>query len=394
MNRFYARCQRWQGPLLVVGFSGRALAASARVCEISACVVDACADLDTCMLADGAVWRAPVADGFNERLLEIVWQVRQVCRPRGWVAASGLEATPSLIDAVTHELGQPLYGNSGAVVARVKEPRKLHAVLRRCGLAMPETRAPGITPAAGWLLKRRGGCGGGHVRPADSAMPTSTADYAQRRVVGTPGSAVFITDGYRVRLIGINRLYPLDAVRGDYRHGAVLSTRRALGTAGAVLPVALTRLVRETGLKGLCGMDFIIEPNGQLQVLELNPRWPASAELHTQTALALHLDACLGRLPRHPVARAQGVCAIALCYARRPFYIPAGLHWPAWVSDRSSPGRRYTVGEPVCTVRATAADESRTRALLARRLRRLCLCLGGDVLGYPQPTAAQESSGQ
>ena len=371
------------------------MAASARVSGLPVCVVDACADLDTRALAGGAVWRAPAAaGGFDERLLEVVHRAVRACHPRGWVAGSGLEATPGLVDAVTHVAGQPLYGNPGAVVARVKDPRKLRAVLRCCELDVPEVRTPGNTPAAGWLLKRRGGCGGGHVRPADAATPASVADYMQRRVAGTPGSAVFITDGYRVRLIGMNRLYPLDAVRGDYRHGAVLSVRRAWGTAGVVLPVALTRLVRETGLKGLCGMDFIIEPDGRLQVLELNPRWPASAELHAQTALALHLAACRGHLPRYPVARAQGARAIALCYARRPFCIPAGLRWSDWVSDRPAAGRRYTVGEPVCTVRATAADESGARALLTRRLRRLCLCLGGDALAYPQPTAVQESSSQ
>ncbi len=348
--------------VLLVGLSVRALAASAQQEGLAVCTVDACADMDTRRLARGGWWYAPApAMRFDaEGLLALILRVVQSRPLRGWVAGAGLEAEPGLIDAITRESGLPLYGNPAAVVERLNDP----ACLREFGLTAPTGSA-----ADGWLLKQRGGCGGGHVRSATSRSCPGPGMYLQPRIAGQAGSAVFLADGHRLRLLGMNRLYPLAPAQGDYRHAVVMRTRPGS------LPAGLWRLVRGTGLKGLCGMDFIVGSGGQMHILELNPRPPASAELHTQSALTLHLQACAGRLHcRH--IRAGRARALAVCYARRRVQIPAALHWPAWVADCPPPGRIHQTGEPVCTIQVAASSEAAVWALLARRLRILQQRLG------------------
>jgi predicted ATP-grasp superfamily ATP-dependent carboligase len=41
-----------------------------------------------------------------------------------------------------------------------------------------------------------------------------------------------------------------------------------------------TTVAQSTGIRGLWQADFQIDPNGQLWLLEINPRWSASMELH------------------------------------------------------------------------------------------------------------------
>ena len=190
------------------------------------------------------------------------------------------------------------------------------------------------------------------MRPATSRSRPGPGMYLQPRIAGRAGSAVFLADGHRLRLLGMNRLYPLAPARGDYRHAVVMCTRPGS------LPAGLWRLVRGTGLKGLCGMDFIVGSGGQMHILELNARPPASAELHTQSALTLHLQACAGRLHCHRRIRAYGVRALAVCLRPSPGANPAhpalaclggGLSSPrAYPSDRGAgmhhPGRSIQRG--------------------------------------------------
>jgi len=126
-------------------------------------------------------------------------------------------------------------------------------------------------------------------------------------------------------------------------------------------------LVRELGLKGLCGMDVVIDENGQCHVLEINPRPTATFELHqTQLSLcAAHILACQGTLATLPPGPAL-LRAHQVWYADRDFIVPH-FAWPDWVSDRPRSGRPVRTGEPVCVVHAEATCMNDIQTLLHNR---------------------------
>ena len=185
---------------------------------------------------------------------------------------------------------------------------------------MPESRRDLLVETEGdWLVKQRGSCGGGGVRAVGDEIESSGADcYFQQRIAGESFSAVLVSRRQgeggveRTVLLGCTRQWlaaDFDDGRSKGRQGW-----RAFAYRGSVGPIAVAELVkhqigqianvlgREFSLAGVWGMDFILDADGQVWPVDLNPRITASAELF-ESAIAnsscgycsvvdLHLSAC------------------------------------------------------------------------------------------------------
>jgi predicted ATP-grasp superfamily ATP-dependent carboligase len=130
----------------------------------------------------------------------------------------------------------------------------------------------------------------------------------------------------------------------------------------------LDALVAATGLKGVNGLDFIVE-NDSLWVLEINPRPTATIDLYDADlpagVIGMHLQACRGELmdlPQFIRARAHGIV-----YAPAPLHVPAQLRWPAWCTDLPEAGSIVPKGSPVCSVHAETPTPSQASQLVRDR---------------------------
>ena len=132
-------------------------------------------------------------------------------------------------------------------------------------------------------------------------------------------------------------------------------------------------LVGELGLRGLLGLDFIRRESGEIIVVELNPRPPATFELHEagRALFGLHI-ACFeqdcARFTPAPVAGPRGHAVLYLQQDINHFPV---LAWPAWARDRPVAGANIPAWAPVCSVEAEARTEAAVRRLLAARLSRI-----------------------
>jgi len=67
------------------------------------------------------------------------------------------------------------------------------------------------------------------------------------------------------------------------------------------------------GLKGLFGIDFVIDEGGRPFLVEINPRYSASMELIEHdlnvSFTSLHVSACLGKMAKLAVQSTQGFTA-------------------------------------------------------------------------------------
>jgi uncharacterized protein len=369
--------------VLIAGVSTRALAESAARAGYRVLAVDGFADLDLAACADAAIRVRDAAGRFQARLAARA--ARELTSPAVCYVAS-FENHPRAVRVLAGD--RALWGNSPAVLARVRNPERLARALRHEGYPAPQVRATRPTRASGtrWLVKPRAS-GGGHGivawRPGSGARTPPRA-YFQERIAGVPGSIVFAADGRRAVALGLSRLLVGERAfgAGGFRYcGNILAgaddpqfaREGALLAWGVALAATLTRMF---GLVGVNGIDFVAR-SGRPYPVEVNPRYTASMELveraYGLSIFDVHARACAGELPAFELfkARAADTEAVgkAVVYARHDATLGDTRRWlrDDTVRDIPAPGEHIMRGHPICTVFARARDAAAChRALQAR----------------------------
>lgn len=360
--------------LAVAGVSARAMAEAAVRDGFEAIALDLFGDVDTCRTASR--WLPLGEPGALQIDVDCTLSALRLLAQRGdvagWVPGSGFEGLHEVIAEGGAWL--PLIGNRPETVRRVRDPRAFFRVLDALGVPHPPVARTAPADLAGWLLKDMRGCGGWQVAPAPPApagTPAPPHHVYQRRAAGQPMSATFVADGCRARVLGFNEqiVQPV----GD----------RPWVFAGLVGPVAVAaQVVHEVsaaasvlagafGLRGLGSLDFMLQPQGRWQALEVNPRPPASLSCYLHAApMAAHVRACLEGvlppdLPAGPPTRSEGHRIVFASRALRLADAPAAaLAARTDTHDLPSAGARFHAGDPVCSVSAAGADAAEVHALL------------------------------
>ena len=290
---------------------------------------------------------------------------------------------------------------SEQAVLRVRDPEWVAGVLRETGLPTLEVAVGGRLPgeaggsARRWLVKPIRGAGGQGIREWRPGEAASEDTYLQEYREGEPVSAAYLATEAGVELLGLTRQlvgsaygtarfsYAGNIVWDVSEHGIALSVREQARRVGECLGVA-------GGLRGVFGVDGVLDAAGQWWVVEVNPRYTAAMELwerRGRPVLSEHLAATLGgtwargasELP--PSGHTAGlVVGKQIAYAERrsravglaQFAATEADNWrPAWAADLPRDGQQFSAGEPVCTVFAEEPTEAACRAELANRAARV-----------------------
>ena len=215
----------------------------------------------------------------------------------------------------------------------------------------------------GWLCKRAGAAGGGHVRTAAGRAPSGRGWYWQRRAAGRPVSALVLGAAGSVRVLGCSEQWSAPMPGRRFRFAGAAAPSRLSGLARERLEAAATALSRHFGLIGLCSVDALVDGD-TVTVLEVNPR-PGAALDAAAGALGLNLfKAPCGGLPawrrhRHrppPV----GTAGSLIVYAERPTVVPSdssGRPGPP-TAARPAPGSRVTAQSAPCWPGAATSPPS------------------------------------
>jgi predicted ATP-grasp superfamily ATP-dependent carboligase len=358
-----------RSPLLVVSASGRALAQSAARCGLPVVVLDLFNDCDVRTLAVASRNVAARNGTFDGRRLLAAAQL--LCSPdrcSGLVYGSGFEGRTGLLTKLAR--GRTMFGNDPDTVAQLKDPARFFSMLDSFGFAHPETRLHPPADGSGWLVKRRGGAGGSHVKPMRSGHRARPNRYFQKLQSGRTLSVLFAADGRDARVIGVNEQWVAGiASCMPYCYGGAVSGISLLEGVRARIATLLGRVVRATGLVGLNGLDFILDADNEPYVLEINPRPTATIDLYdadyADGLFTVHLRACRGVLPQPP--RPDCSRAHAIVYATKALRVPPRINWPAWCTDIPQSGSLIPAGAPICSVHAKAASSAQARELVMDR---------------------------
>ncbi|MFX1765537.1 ATP-grasp domain-containing protein [Paraburkholderia sp. A1RI-2L] len=309
----------------------------------------------------------------------------------GWIAGSGFEACPALLSAPV--AGLPLIGNAAPAYDAMRTPTRFFAMLSEHGIAFPETRMEPPLDARDWLRKEASGTGGRHIRfvdPVDGPGHDLGHDvrdgvYYQRFCEGRPMSALFLADGRRASVLGINE--QLVARHGEHSfawRGAIGPVQVGPRLADAVRH-AVQAIVAASGLVGLNSLDFLSDGERCI-VLEVNARPSATMALYDcdprTPLLARHVRACRGEAltafeaEQEPGAntRALPVRGQLVVFAQDHHTVTPAFEDQArrlgWCHDIPVAGSAIAAGTPLCTVSATCApgtSADAVRAALAAR---------------------------
>jgi len=370
-------------PLVILGASCRFAAESASRAGWGVHAADL---FDDCDLATAAVASRRVAS-YPDGLVAAAARFPQA----PWCYTGALENHRHVIECVS--AARLLAGNAVAEVCRVRDPATVAALARLAGLRFPDTFATphGLPTDGSFLRKPLASAGGRSISPWLTTPPHDVPGFVwQRRVAGDPVSAVFCLASVDSRLLGVSRqLVGTDWCRAaPFAYAGSVSVPRA----GAFLAIhdqfesLTTILAGHAGLRGVVGVDAIVNPSGRLVVIEVNPRPTASMELvdrRTGRALAAdHLAACgivTGRCSPAPsggrwakgILRAASLIEIddKLC-DRLDGFNSAWSHgdgWPA-IADLPRSGTVVPSGAPCISLFAVADTGRKARRLLDLRM--------------------------
>ena len=364
--------------IAVVGASVRSAAFSLLRAGCRVVAADLFADAD--LKRECAVTR--IAD-YPAKLFD--WLAKTECD--GWLYTGAIENHPDLIDLMA-EL-KLLLGISGDSLRRVRDPILLQKALRAAGPNFPETKScNGSPPCDGqWLHKTgQGGNGSGvsHHQSEPPGLPrrattskngpsnSQRKGYWQRRIEGTPGSALFIN----AELQGITQQLIAEPWTGacEFQYCGTLAPWLLPPSATAEITRLGEVLAEQFNLHGLFGVDFVFDGE-QAWPLEVNPRVTAAVEIVERVAgtnlLAKHL-AAFGIAADDLRQEAVAASGKAILYAKHPLAVSrsmsesllarAGPRDSPQLADIPNPDMQIAVGEPILTV---LSDGSSTGAVVA-----------------------------
>ena len=362
--------------LAVASISARMLAESAVADGFEVVALDLFGDADTRRAC--AEWHSigdPASLSIDGgRLLSVLEALAQRGRVAGWIAGSGFEGRPDLLESGAALL--PLIGTQADAMRRVREPKTFFGFLDSRGIAHPEVRMTAPEDAVSWLVKDAHGCGGWHIRRATSQRGRALTDdapsahhYFQRETSGTPMSATFIANGSDASVLGFNELIVRPLAGRPFVFCGSVGPVPLPDSAGAQVKAALRALVEAFSLRGLGSLDFMRDGDA-VDVLEVNPRPPASMALYGHGIVAAHVRACVqGELTQWP-AQVDRVRGTEVVFASRRLWLdePAAQRLAARAGCHDLPiaATGFEAGEPVCSVSASGANAGHVRELLQR----------------------------
>ncbi|PNG26115.1 ATP-grasp domain-containing protein [Methylocella silvestris] len=353
--------------VLIAASSGRALAAAARRAGFRPLVADLFDDSDTRGLCAASLIAGDWRTGFSrDPLIAALETLAEANSPIGLVYGAGFEDRPSLLEELAARWS--LFGNPADRLRRAKDPMALAALCQARGVPHPDISLALPDPCDGWLVKSVGGAGGSHVAPARASRPAGENVYFQRFAPGEPISVQCLCDGSRAISLGLSRQWTAPAPDEPFRYGGCVRPAGLAADLERRLADAACAIVGAQGLVGLNSVDFLVDGD-IFHLIEVNPRPGAAIDIFEDGEGRLfqaHIDACLGRLPIRAL-EFNAASAAAIAYAQQDIGAMPQLDWPDWTADRQKPQSVVGLYDPLCTIKACAAQTSAARALVEAR---------------------------
>jgi uncharacterized protein len=351
--------------ILVVGISVRAIVESAVHSGYSVIALDAFGDQDLKALTESYALRRDFGASYSPHSL---FEASRQIEFEAVAYTSNLENYPEIIELFAAD--QRLIGNLPQTVRAVRNWPDLFSRLEQAGFAVPKTifslnhRAPDSSRR--WLVKPilSGGGHGIHFLQGRDFEPGRW--MLQEYIPGKACSAAFVGNGREAILLGVTEqligMKPFGA-QGFRYCGNILPLPEILDPETGMRILAQVRqtagfLVREYGLTGVNGLDFIFD-GSKIWLTEINPRYSASMELieraYNLPVFQSHLESVAsGRLPQFNLESKlmDGMFfGKSILFCEKDFVMPDAMDDQGFdLRDVPVSGEQLRKGSPICTL--------------------------------------------
>ncbi len=350
---------------LIISRSSRALVESAARAGFVVHAIDAFADEDCKNSAETATECEYDEEGFVPSAIDEIIKSLVATYPISvCIIGSGIQAT----QFKTSNYQFQLIKNTPETICQLQDPFYFSTLLKRNNIVFPKVFKNKPNNNKQYLNKLIGKQGGEHITFAEQTGLVQ--GYFQEFVKGKTCSVVFLSDGKSLEIVGFNEQYQYEYQNHPFLYAGAFSIESQQDIQERIKHI-LSIIVKETGVKGLCGMDYIIKEDNEIIVLEVNSRPPASFELHEaqQSLITAHL-ACfldnLGTYNRCPEHRGY-----MILYADDRIMINDAMEWPHWAKDKPAANTIIHAGQPICSVHASAESTNTVKRLLSERKKTL-----------------------
>ncbi|HEY5205208.1 MAG TPA: ATP-grasp domain-containing protein [Roseiarcus sp.] len=357
--------------IIVISYSARALASSARHSGFAPLSIDVFGDDDTRETSFASVkLEGGLSEGLApDKVCGAVEALINAYNPIGLVYGAGFEHQPETIATIAETTR--VFGNDADILKRAKDPLVLARLCEANGVRHPQVVfAPPDEPEL-WLMKRRGGAGGAHIATAEARTCAEPDSYFQRRVGGKSISALFLASAKTAEIIGLSLQWTAPTPASPFRYGGAAGPVDIDPAQADEIARAVTAIAFGLDLVGLNSADFLVSAEA-VWLIEINPRPGATLDVFESREAPLfarHIAACEGHLT-HAVPD-FAFKAAEIVYASCDIVIREGRNWPDWAVDRSPSGTQIAAGDPVCTVIGAGVTVDLARACAGERARQI-----------------------
>jgi predicted ATP-grasp superfamily ATP-dependent carboligase len=331
-----------QYPLLVFAQSGRFIAQSATQAGYTVRVADCFGDEDLLPLCDQYIPLPSLALVNGSTILNILTQLSRGERCF-LICGTGIERFYSILNELPSHIQH--LGNCAETFSQLRQPSVFFSLLKQHHIPYPKTvYEPPLQN--NYLMKVANSYGGRGV----SRPPVKTADetvYFQQYIDGESGSVTFVANGKHAYIMAINLQrhndqFVLTEIQQPHPRAASLKEK---------LVTIVQKLAKATALVGLNSLDFIVDKQGQLYVLEVNPRISASVELLLMPdIITLHTQACMTHQLEATLPVGTSTRTLRYLFAEQNLIIAKGADWHEGTHDIPHPGTQIKANEPICTL--------------------------------------------
>ena len=353
---------------IIIGITARHLTQSANKAGIEVFALDLFADLDTQQSSSRAIKVKFEGFGFESESLFTAIEAIDPKSAYPVVYSGGFEGNSEQLNQISKQ--RHLIGNSAEQVSQLRDFRSFCEFLYSMNIPFPETRFQQPNDSRKWLQKDIRGTGGLEVSWKSKNEQLSDYEYYQIFVEGKTISATVLATETDAEVVGFSEQWNACGVtQFPFAYGGAVSispNEISQEVAAAVRKAAKT-IVAKYSLRGLITIDTIV--NGeQWYLLEVNPRPGFTMELHEYESsfFPAHCAAFEDSAQKFNVNSAtedNEFVAHSIIYGSKGIKAPENWFWDSWVVDRPSPGDLFFMGDPVCTVVASAksSDDARKK---------------------------------
>lgn len=336
--------------LLVFAQSGRFIAESATRAGYTVRVADCFGDHDTLQCADRWLALPALSELSKEQLLATLIDLSDN-QPCWLVCGTGIEHFYSLLPELPAHI--QFAGTPVDSLAVLRQPKPFFTLLHSLALPFPEvSETPPDTP---FLLKNMAGSGGYSIQ-STATQALGATEYYQHHIDGDSYSVCFVADGKEAQILGWNRQYHR---LQDFTLIQIQQPAYPPVHCQHLIEDAVNKLTEACGLRGINSLDYLVDKQGQVFILEINPRISASVELLSHAdVINCHLAACAGQLPEPEPHVQAPVKILHYLLAEQTVTIDAAPRWPVGCHDLPDASSHIEAGMPICTLIAEAESET------------------------------------